>query len=94
MRQTKLLADALLRGGDRSLIGHVDLERMSVGPNLLGRTLAPLKIARADQHGEAVRSEILGDLTSDTLICAGDQGDGFILHSHLQPSIAVLANAA
>ena len=90
----KLLADALRRGGDRSLIRHVELERVGVRPDLLGRGLAPLEIARPDQHGEAVRCEILCDLKSDPLIGPGDQGDGFILHGHLHPSIAVLANAA
>src|ERR1700733_16209251 len=84
----------LRRGGDRSLIRHVELERMGVRPDLLGRSLAARKIARPDQHSEALRCEILRDLKSDPLVGPGDQGDGFILHSHLQWNIAALANAA
>ena len=56
---------------------------MGVRPDLLGRSLAALEIARPDQHSEAVRREILCDLKSDSLIGPGDQGDGFVLHSHL-----------
>jgi hypothetical protein len=85
----KLAANALRRGGDRSLIRHVELERAGVRPNLLGRSLAALGIARPDQHSEAVCHEILCDLKTDSLIGAGDEGDGFVLHSHLQLCIAV-----
>jgi hypothetical protein len=67
---------------------------MGVRPDLLGRSLAARKIARPDQHSEALRCEILRDLKSDPLVGPGDQGDGFILHSHLQWNIAALANAA
>ena len=56
---------------------------MGVRPNLLGRGLAALEIARPDQHGEAVRHEILCDLKTDSLIGPGDQGDGFVLHGDL-----------
>jgi hypothetical protein len=79
----KLVADALRRGGDRSLIRHIELERMGVRPNLLGRGLAALEIARPDQHSEAVCREILCDLKTDSLISPGDQGDRFVLHSNL-----------
>ncbi len=79
----KLLANALRRGGDRSLNRHVELERVGVRPDLPGRGLAALEIARPDQHSEAVRGEILCDLKTDSLIRPGDQGDGFILHSDL-----------
>ena len=83
----KLLADALRRGGDRSLIRHVELERAGVRPNLLGRSLAALEIARPDQHSEAVCHEILCDLKTDSLISPGDQGDGFVLHVVLLPHL-------
>jgi hypothetical protein len=79
----KLLADALRRRGDRSLIRHVELEGACVRPNLLGRTLAALEIARPDQHSKAVYHEIFCDLKTDSLISPGDQGDGFVLHSNL-----------
>src|SRR5229473_7438755 len=79
----KFLADALRRSGDRSLIRHVELERASVRPNLLGRSLAAREIARPDQHSEAVCREIHCDLKTDSLISPGDQGDGFVLHSNL-----------
>ena len=62
---------------------------MRVRPDLPGRGLAALEVARPDQHGEAVRHEILGDLKSDSLIGPGDQGDGFVLHDvspHFAPT--------
>jgi hypothetical protein len=49
-------------------------------PNLLGRSLAALEIARPDQHSEAVCYEILCDLKTDSLISPGDEGDGFVMH--------------
>src|SRR4029077_3676058 len=76
----KLLADALRRRGDRSRIRHVELKRPGVRPNLLGRSLAALKIARTDQDCETVCYEILCDLKTDSLIGPGDQGYGFVLH--------------
>ena len=79
----KLLADALRCGGDRSPIRHVELERDGARPDLLGRGLTALEIARPDQHGEAVRHEFLGDLKSDSLIGSGDQGDAIVVHSDL-----------
>ena len=53
---------------------------MGVRPNLLGRSLAALEIARPDQHSEAMCHEILCDLKTDALIRPGDQGDRFVLH--------------
>jgi hypothetical protein len=64
----ELLADALRRGGDRSLICHVELERAGVSVDRLGRSLAALETARSDQHSEGVRREILCDLKTDSLI--------------------------
>src|SRR5260370_23094114 len=71
------------RGGDRSLIRHIELERACVRPNLLGRSLAALEIARPDQHSEAVCREILCDLKTDSLISPGDQVDRFVVRSTL-----------
>jgi hypothetical protein len=56
---------------------------VGVRPNLLGGGLAALKIARTDEDGEVLRGQLLCDLEADPLIGPGDQGDGFILHSHL-----------
>ena len=41
------------------------------------------EVARPDEHGEAVRREILRDLKTDSFVGPGDQGDGFVLHSNL-----------
>jgi hypothetical protein len=59
------------------------LERAGVRPDLLGRSLAPPKIARPDQHDESVCREILGDLKAYSLIRPGDQGDGLVMHDRL-----------
>jgi Bacterial regulatory proteins, tetR family len=85
----KLLADALRRRGDRSMIRHIELERACVRPNLLRRSLAALEIARPDQHSEAMCHEILCDLKTDSLISPGDQGDG----RPVQPGIIADLNA-
>jgi hypothetical protein len=90
---SEFVANTLRRGGDRGLICHVELERVGVRPNLLGRTLAACEIARPDQHSETVRHEFLCDLKADSLISPGDQGDWFVLHRHLLLCIE-LANAA
>ena len=42
-----------------------------------------LEVARPDEHGEAVRREILRYLKTDSFVGPGDQGDGFVLHSNL-----------
>src|SRR5260370_8108632 len=78
----KLLPDALRRGGDRSPIRHVELERDGARANLRGRGIAALEIARPDQYSEAVRHEFLCDLKSDSLIGPGYQGDAFVLHGY------------
>jgi hypothetical protein len=69
---TELFANALRCGGDRGMIGHVELERDGVWPNLLGRDLAPMEIARSDQYSEAMSYEVLRDLKTDSLICPGN----------------------
>ena len=56
--------------------------RRCARPNLPGRSLTALEIARPYQHGEAVRHEILRDLKTESLISPRDQGDGFVLHSN------------
>jgi hypothetical protein len=76
----KLFAGALRGSGDRSLIRHVELERVGVRVNFPSRSRAALEIARPHQHREAVRREILCDLKTDSLISSGDQGDRFFLH--------------
>src|ERR1700735_3071848 len=59
------------------------MDSACVRPNLLGRCLAAIEIARPDQHSEAVCYEILRDLKTASLISPGDQGDRFVLHSNL-----------
>jgi hypothetical protein len=59
----KLVANSLGCGSDRSPIRHVELERMGVRPNLLGRSLAAPEIARPNEHSEAVCHE--GPLRSE-----------------------------
>jgi hypothetical protein len=75
-----LLADTLRRGGDRSIVRHIELERDCVRPNLFGRNFAALKIARTNQHGEAMLDEFLCKLKTDSLVCPCDQCDRFLLH--------------
>jgi hypothetical protein len=48
---TKLVANALRRGGDRSLIRHVELQCTRAGPHFFGRSLAALEVPRSDEHG-------------------------------------------
>ncbi len=79
----ELVANARRRGGDRGVIRHVELERVGVRADLLGRGLPALEIARPDQHKEAVRDEVFCDLKTDALIGPGDEGDGFVLHHDL-----------
>lgn len=47
--------------------------------DLDGRCFSLLEIPRSDEDGYAVRRQFLGDLESDTLVCAGDEGDAFVL---------------
>ena len=65
------------------MIRHVEPERDGARPNLPGRGLAALEIARPDQHSDAVRHEFLCNLKSDSLIGSRDHGDAFVLHKVL-----------
>jgi hypothetical protein len=76
----ELAADALCRGGDGILIRDVELEGAGIRSDALRGRLPFLEIARPDEHGEAVRREILRDLKTDSFVGPGDQGDGFVLH--------------
>jgi hypothetical protein len=78
----KLIADARRRGGDRILIGHVELECVGIRANPLGRGFAALQIARPDQYNESVCYEILCNLKADSLIRPSDQCDEFVLHGN------------
>ncbi len=66
------------------MVGHVELHRVGGRPDLAGGGLAALEVARADQHGEAVGREVLGDLQADPLVGAGDEGDGRVGHVGLR----------
>lgn len=55
----KLVAYARRRGGDGALIGDVELDGTRVRPDALRGRLPILEVARPDEHGEAVRREIL-----------------------------------
>jgi ligand-binding sensor domain-containing protein len=83
VEEAKLAANALCRGGDRSLICHIELEGAGIWPNLPGRGFATLKVARAKQHNEAMLHQILRDLKADSLIGSGNQDDRFFLHRYL-----------
>ena len=78
-----VVANALRRGGDRSLIRDVELEYASLCSDAFRGRLPMRKAARPDQHGESVRREILCDLKTDSFVSPGDQGDGFVRHSDL-----------
>jgi hypothetical protein len=86
---TKLTANARRCGGDRSLICHVELKSVGVGPNLLGRDLAALEITRPNQHSQTMCGEIFCDLKTNSLVGTGDQSYGFVLHGHFSFSIGV-----
>jgi len=51
--------------------------------DLHGRGRAALEIARPDQHREAIRRELLCDVTANALIGPRDQGDACVWHSVL-----------
>ena len=79
----ELVPDALRGGGDGGLIRDVELERAGIRSDALRGRLAMLEVARPDEHGEAVRREILRDLKTDSFVGPGHQGDGFVVHSYL-----------
>jgi hypothetical protein len=53
-----------------------------------------LEVARPDEHGEAVRREILRDLKTDSFVGPGDQGDRFVLNSNLLCFFRFVVSAA
>ena len=79
-------ANPLSRGGDRTAVRHVELQRMGVAVDRTGRFLAARQVARTDQDDEILRRQLLGDLQADPLIGARDQGDAFVLHGRLLPA--------
>ena len=47
---------------------------------MLAAALPPCsRFARSDEHGEAVRRQILGDLKTDSTVGPGGQGNWFVL---------------
>ena len=79
----ELVPNALCRSGDGGLIRDVELEGAGIRSDALRGRFPMLEVARPDEHGEAVRREILRDLKTDSFVGPGDQGDGFVLHSNL-----------
>ncbi len=61
-----LVADALGRRVDGGLIGDVELEDSRIALDARRGPPPVLEVARSDEHGEAVRREILGDLKTDS----------------------------
>jgi hypothetical protein len=62
VESAKLITDALRRGDDRSLIRYVELERTGLSVDFLSRFLPPRIVARTDQDGKVLRSQLLCDL--------------------------------
>jgi Bacterial regulatory proteins, tetR family len=66
------------------------MEASSVTSSSSARASAPmlfaavsmLEVARADEHGEAARREILRDLKTDSFVGPCDQGDAVVVHRH------------
>ena len=72
----ELLADALGRRVGGGLIGDVELEDSRIALDAR-RGLPPmLEVARSDEHGEAVRRQILGDLKTDSLLAPVTKASG------------------
>lgn len=68
--------DVLGGGLDRDLVGDVQRNEPyvgAVGAKLLGRRLATLGVAGADQHGDAESCEPARRFLSDALVRTGDQ---------------------
>ena len=59
------------------------LEDAGIRSDTFRGRLPMLKVARPNEHGEAVRREILCDLKADSFVSPDDQGDGFVPHSNL-----------
>jgi hypothetical protein len=79
----ELLPDAFLGGGDRGLIRDVGLEGADIRSDAFRGRLPVLKVARPDEHDEALCREALCDLKTDSFSSPGYQGDRFVLHGNL-----------
>ena len=79
----EFIPDAFGRSSDRGLVGDVELDSASVALDCLRRRLATIEVARSDEDGEIVRSEVLGDLQADAFVGSGDQSDGCGVHDVL-----------
>jgi hypothetical protein len=55
-------------GGDGGLIRYVELERTGVPSDAFRRRLLILEIAGPDEHGKAVRRQVLRDLKSNPFV--------------------------
>src|SRR4029077_13412184 len=73
----------LRSGGDRGPIRDVELEGAGVRSDAFRGRFPVLKVARPDEHDEALRLEILCDLETDSFVRPGYQGDRFVLHGNL-----------
>ena len=79
----ELIPNAFCRGRDRGLICDVELKGVGIRSDALRRRFPMGKVARPDEHGEAVRRKVLRDLKTDPLVGPGNQGNWFVLHSNL-----------
>ena len=79
----ELVADPVRGGGDRGLIGDVELDRVRVAVDALCGRLTVGEVARADQHSQAVLGEIRGDRESDPLVGPRDQRNLVVMHREL-----------
>lgn len=77
------MADALGRRVDGGRIGDVELEDSRIALDARRGPPPMLEVARSDEHGEAVRRQILGDLKPDSPVGPGDQGNWFVLQTDL-----------
>jgi hypothetical protein len=64
----------------RPLIGDVKLEDSRIALDARRGAPSMLEVARSDEHGEALRRQILGDLKTDSPVGPGDQGNWFVLY--------------
>ena len=83
IKPTELVANPFRRRSDRPLIRHVELDRNSIRPQLVGGDLASFNVARSEEYGQALARQLLGDLKADALVGACDQCDELILHDDL-----------
>jgi hypothetical protein len=90
-RRPKLAADARRRCIDRRLIRHVNLDGVSPLADFLDGSFALRKIACADQHGQSLSGEILGDLKADALIGPRHECNAIICHAVILSSLVMSA---